>query len=294
MTASSGSSGSVGIDALVDRYETLLLDAYGTLVDTTGALPGAAALVARMERIGKPYLVLTNDASKLPETAAARYREFGLPLPAERILSSGLLLDAHFSAHGLVGARCAVLGPPDAERHVQRAGGEVVPITASFDVLVLADEKGFDFLPVMDAALSSLCAAIDAGRPLHLVAPNPDLLYPASAGRFGFAAGAMALMIEAALAARYPHRPLPSFVRLGKPHAAMFDAAVARLGTRSAVMIGDQLETDIRGAADYGLDTALVCGGVSLPGEDGVGEATGSATRGRRTVRPTYLLRSLL
>jgi ribonucleotide monophosphatase NagD (HAD superfamily) len=294
LTAASAAPAAVGIDALVERYAALLLDAYGTLVSTTGALPGAIALVERLERTGKPYLVLTNDAAKLPGTAAARYRAFGLPLRSERILGSGLLLDAHFAAHGLAGARCAVLGPADADDHVRRAGGDVVPISAAFDVLVVADQSGFDFLPGMDAALSSLFAAIDAGRPLHVVVPNPDLLYPAAPGRFGFAAGTMALMLEAALARRYPHRPASAFVRLGKPHAPMFEAAVARLGTRDAVMIGDQLETDIRGAAEYGLDTALVRGGVSIVSEAGERTTDAAPGNGACVPRPTYLLRSLL
>lgn len=292
MSALAGSPELVTIAALCERYEALLLDAYGTLVDTAQALPGAVALIDRLERSGKPYLVLTNDASKLPETAAARYRSFGLPLAPDRILSSGLLLDAHFAAHGLVGAPCAVLGPADAEAHVRRAGGQVVALADRFEVLVVADEKGFDFLAVMDGALSALCAAIDAGRAVHVVVPNPDLMYPASPGRFGFAAGTMALMLEAALAARYPYRSPPRFVRLGKPHPGIFAAAIARLGVSNAVMIGDQIDTDIRGAADHGLDTALVCGGVSesvatvRPASDPIASAG-------RAAMPTYLLRSL-
>lgn len=282
------------IEALVARYDALLLDAYGTLVDTVGALPGAIALIDRLERESKPYLVLTNDASKLPETAAARYRRFGLRIPPERILSSGLLLDAHFAAHGLQGARCAVLGPPDSAAHVRRAGGTVVPVASTFDVLVLGDESGFDFLAGMDAALSALYAHVDAGHAVHLVVPNPDLVYPASANGYGFAAGSMALLLETALALRYPHRQDLRFVRLGKPHASMFAAATALLGTRDAVMIGDQLDTDIRGAADYGLDTALVAGGVSVAVAAGDSPAIASSARNTASLAPTYLLRSLL
>jgi HAD superfamily hydrolase (TIGR01459 family) len=281
--------------ALVDRYDALLLDAYGTLVDTANALPGAVALVDRLEREGKPYLVLTNDASKLPETAARRYGSFGLRVPPERILSSGLLLDAHFAENGWQGARCAVLGPADSAAHVRRAGGEVVPLAAGFEILVLGDESGFDFLAGMDAALSALYRLIDAGRAVHLVVPNPDLVYPAAAGRFGFAAGSMALLLETALARRYPQRPDLRFVRLGKPHASMFSAAVERVGTRRAVMIGDQLDTDILGAAEFGLDTALVAGGVSVSDETPAGGVEAAPSRTHRAgLRPTYLLRSLL
>jgi ribonucleotide monophosphatase NagD (HAD superfamily) len=50
------------------------------------------------------------------------------------------------------------------------------------------------------------------------------------------------------------------------------------------VMIGDQLETDIRGANAFGLDSALVGTGVS---------DINSSDLSVRHVRPTYLLKSL-
>lgn len=65
-------------EALIERYDVLLFDAYGVLVHGAGALPGAVALIQRLNRIGHPYYLLANDASRLPETAAKRYRGFGL------------------------------------------------------------------------------------------------------------------------------------------------------------------------------------------------------------------------
>ena len=43
----------------------------------------------------------------------------------------------------------------------------------------------------------------------------------------------------------------------------LFETALRRCGIRDMVMIGDQLETDIRGANDFGIDSVLVAGGVS-------------------------------
>lgn len=54
--------------ALRRRYDGFLLDAYGVLLDGERALPGAAALPADLERDGCPWLVVTNAASRLPET----------------------------------------------------------------------------------------------------------------------------------------------------------------------------------------------------------------------------------
>jgi ribonucleotide monophosphatase NagD (HAD superfamily) len=43
----------------------------------------------------------------------------------------------------------------------------------------------------------------------------------------------------------------------------MFERAVAAAGTRRVVLIGDQLATDIRGANDFGIDSALVGTGLT-------------------------------
>jgi HAD superfamily hydrolase (TIGR01450 family) len=273
----------IAIDALLARYDAILFDAYGVLVHGSGAMPGAAELLARLNRDAKPYFIVTNDASKLPATAASRYQGFGLPVDASRILTSGMLLTGHFADHGLRGRRCAVLGPADSVRYVGDAGGEVVPPDEAFDVLVIGDESGFPFLDWADAALSSLFASIDAGRPVHLVVPNPDLIYPGGGG-FGFAAGTVANMFEGALALRYPERPDLRFARLGKPNTPIFADAIRRLGTSRAVMVGDTLETDIAGARAAGLDAVWI--------ETGVTAEIAAATPAH--LRPTWRMPGLL
>ncbi len=273
----------VSIGALIERYDLILFDAYGVLVHSAGALPGAQQTIARLNELDKPYAVLTNDASKLPDTAATRYRGFGLDIPVDRIVSSGLLLKEYFERHKLRGARCIVLGTPDSHRFVEQAGGTIVPADGPCDVLVVGDENGYNFVETVDATLSTLFRAIDAGKNVRLVLPNPDLIFPHGEDRFGIAAGSVALICESALRRRYPQRTDLVFDRLGKPNGDLYEAAMTRFGTRNAVMIGDQLETDIAGAAACGIDSALIATGVSV-----VNNAT-SAT----AIRPTYWMPSL-
>src|SRR2546425_7183072 len=159
----------ITIASLIDRYDVLLLDAYGVLVNSSGALPGAAELTHRLSESGKPYYILTNDASRLPTTAAAQYRACGLTIDPDRIITSGLLLKGHFAAQRLVGARCAVLGPGDSLRYVEDAGGRIVSPSDAFDVLVIADESGFPFLETVDATLSALFHALDRRQRVHLL-----------------------------------------------------------------------------------------------------------------------------
>ena len=52
----------ITMETLIERYDILLFDAYGVLVHSTGALPGAIELIDRLNQIGKTYYILTNDA----------------------------------------------------------------------------------------------------------------------------------------------------------------------------------------------------------------------------------------
>jgi HAD superfamily hydrolase (TIGR01450 family) len=239
-------------------------------------------LIARLNRYRRDYFILTNDASRLPETVAQRLGQFDLDVDAVQVITSASLLPPYFAEHGLVGSRCAVLGPEDSLRYVETAGGRVVPAGEAFDALVVCDDDGYPFLETVNAALSTLFRLFDRGEEPQLILPNPDLIFPMGEGAFGITSGSIALVLEAALQLRYPSREDRRFVRLGKPYPALFAEAARRSGTKDMVMIGDQLETDIRGARAFGIDSALVDTGV-----------TAQLADLPEDVRPTYLLRTL-
>jgi ribonucleotide monophosphatase NagD (HAD superfamily) len=265
---------------LLATYEGFLIDAYGVLVDAVAALPGAAWLIAELERRGMPYAVVTNDASRSQATCARRFAGLGLPITAHRVITSGSLLPGFFRDHGLAGARTAVLGTEDSYDYVIAGGGVPVPLAPGMqiDALAVCDDAGTPFLDGIELALSAVVRAIDAGRTPALVLPNPDLIYPKGEGELGLTAGSMALVIEAALARRFADRA-PTFTRLGKPEPHLFVAARHLVGRERLVMIGDQLETDIAGARAAGIDSALLAGI--------------SRWDGSTTITPTYLLSTL-
>jgi HAD superfamily hydrolase (TIGR01450 family) len=266
---------------VIDRYDGVLLDAYGVLNDARGALPGARELIASLR---VPFAVVTNDASRLPSTCETRFAAMGLPIAADRIVTSGSLLAPWLRAHGFAhaSARVMVLGTDDARAYVASAGATLAPLDerAEIDVLAVCDDAGFDFLDGIEAALNAASRALDAGRPLALVLPNPDLVYPKGAGTFGFTAGAIALLIEAALLRRHPDAP--RFAHLGKPERHLFDAAAALFPSRNLLMVGDQLETDIAGARAAGLDTALLLGAAAV------------SRRIDRSIAPTHVIEALV
>lgn len=270
----------IGVGELIERYPGVLLDAYGVLVSSRGALPGAAALLERLDAGGRPWLVVTNDASRDRRAAATFYRSVGLGVPEDHILMSGDLLPDWFATRGLVGAPTVVLGPARSLEVVAAAGARIVPWTSrDAEALVVADQSGFDLLEGINAAMDLAFRRAEAGRPLWMVLPNPDLIYPRGGGRYGITSGSVALVIEAGLAQRFPGWDGAGrlvFDRLGKPHAPIFAAALARLGLgrgERPVMVGDTLETDIRGARDFGLDAVLVGSGNTLAGRGALPQA---------------------
>lgn len=246
------------------RYDAVLLDAYGVLVDGTGALPGAASFIDALDTARRPWLVVSNDASRSIADCVARYAGLGLSVAAERIVVSASLLAPHFADAGLAGARTVVLGPAGSQRWATEAGADVVPwYDPDPEAIVVCDDAGYPFVEAVEAILTHAVDRLRAGHRLALILVNPDRIYPAGNGRIGLTAGTTALAIESGLAAVLGPAA-PRFVALGKPHPPIFAEACRRLGTagRHVVMLGDQMSTDIAGARAFGLSAGLVGSGV--------------------------------
>lgn len=269
---------------LRSRHTAIFFDAYGVLIDADGALPGAVEAIAALNAAGQPFLVVTNDASRSPENASARLQRLQLEISPEQILSSGMMIAPALSESLRHGDRVVVLGTPDSAEYARQAGVTVVDASSAHpaDAVVIADEGGFDVLASMDDVLSMLVAAIRHGRTPRLLLANPDLIYPSGQGSFGVTAGSLALVLEHALR-RIVGPTAPVFEPLGKPTTRIFAEAVRRVGTSDAVMIGDQLETDIVGAKAAGLATALMLGGVT----------SRQAAHAAGSEAPTYIMTSL-
>ncbi len=277
---------------LLDRHAGILLDVYGVLFDARGPLPGAAELIAELERRGTPYRIVTNDASRSQVTYAARFARHDITVAPERFCTSGSLLPGYFAAHGLAGARTLVLGTEDSIAFVREGGGVPVALDqpdaagsagSPIEAVAVCDDSGFDFLRGVERALGAIVRAVEAGAPPALILPNPDLVYPRGGGELGFTAGAIALLLEAALARRFPGANL-TFVHLGKPEPHLFRAAARQLELPpdQLVMVGDTLETDIAGARAAGCACALLSGVSSW-----------HHARATATTIPDYLLATL-
>ena len=105
-------------------------------------------------------------------------------------------------------------------------------------------------------------------RGARLLATNPDNWCPVSSEKTRPGAGAIAAFLEASTGRRAHY--------LGKPHGYMFHRARRKLNELAlsppnrVVMIGDTMETDIRGAFEAGMESYLVLSGSTQI--EGVGD----------------------
>ena len=246
---------------LAKGYSVIFFDAYGVLKNFEGVMDGVLDLLADLKREGKELFIVTNDASRSPRKMSHAYmhQEFGELIAEDRVISSGLLA-RDFLRSKVKGGRVAYLGKRDSAWYIESAGLVPVPLSEcsmheDVGALALLDDEGFDWQPDINRAINLL-----RHRTIPVVVANADKTYPVHANDVAVAVGGIADLIESILGKR--------FVRFGKPDAYMFSYSFSRASAispgvrrKDILMVGDTLETDIRGGNTFGIDTVLVLSG---------------------------------
>ena len=269
-----------------DRYSVLFLDAYGVLKNSSGVLDGIPEVLTRLTSANKEIFVVTNDASRSPDAMAQAFSSpDGQPLVApERFVSSGMLAGQYLAANVPYG-KVAFLGKPGSVHYIEMAGFIPVPVSEceANDRLVaitLLDDEGFDWFVDINAALN-LVRQTD----VPVIVANADATYPLKGNRVAVAVGSLGTLLSSITERE--------FIQFGKPDSSMFAYAYnealkvkSDLKKEDILFVGDTLRTDIIGANNFGLDTALVLSGNTHPqSAQPMIEATG--------IEPTYLCESI-
>ncbi|TKB06954.1 MAG: hypothetical protein E5V75_34385 [Mesorhizobium sp.] len=254
---------------LADCYDAILFDATGVLISENEALPGAADVLARLNVSGQPYYIVTNISSGSDETILARLRDAGLPIPTiDRIVSAGGVA-RHRVLEELAGGRLvSYVGSAHAAHDIfgRDPNLHCADTAETFDTLVVLDDEGLDFKRAADNILSTFQRRlIETGEMPRMIVANADIIYPSKNGTLVFGPGIIGPMLQAGLA---PFGAPPISVEImGKPGRAIFEECIARAGTDRLLMVGDQVDTDIKGAKAAGLAALLVTTGLNNCGE---------------------------
>ena len=251
--------------SVVSQYKVVFFDAFGVLKNYNGLIPGIKSTIAYLEENDIGYYVLTNDASRSPKGLAEKYESLGLPqITANKIISSGMLA-REYLRYKVKDGKVAYLGTLNSAHYIERVGLRTLPVQDldldnidGINALVLLDDEGFDWSHNINKVINLL-----RNRNMPVIVANTDEAYPVSENEIAIAIGGIADMIEDIIGKK--------FIRFGKPDAQMFIFAYEHIlkehnvDKNDILMVGDTLYTDIMGGNKFGLDTALVLSGNTLP-----------------------------
>jgi len=165
-------------------------------------------------------------------------------------VTSGMVTVEYLKANFSNPAKVYVIGTSVLKKTITDAGFVVLEDrNEAADAFVVGIDKTFDYIKMKDA-----CLHVAAGA--DFLATNDDRAIKTAEGLVP-AAGAIVAAIETATERKAKV--------MGKPHLPMFESAINRLDLEphQALMVGDQLRTDIDGAQKAGCKTALVLTGVT-------------------------------
>lgn len=220
----------------------VVLDMEGVLHVDWQALPGAPEAVRDLRAAGVEAAILTNTTGKTRDAISGRLREMGIEIGPERVVTAASATADHVRrAHP--GTPVCLLGEPGAA--AEFAGVDLVDDPAAAGVLVLGGpDRSLTY-----ERLNGAFRVLREGVPL--VAMQRNRWWPTAAGPAMDAGGFVAALEYAA--------EVEATV-VGKPSPEIFRVALGLLGAEpaAAVMVGDDLVSDLRPAAAVGLRTCLV------------------------------------
>nr|WP_085995242.1 HAD-IIA family hydrolase [Nocardia paucivorans] len=229
-----------------DRILSYLTDMDGVLVHEDHLVPGADEFLAELRAKEIPFLVLTNNSIRTPRDLQARLRRIGLDIPESAIWTSALAT-ADFLNDQRPNGTAYVVGESGLTTALHEIG--YVLTDSDPDYVVLGETRTYSF-----EAITTAIRLIERGS--RFIATNPDPTGPSREGVLP-ATGSVAALITRATG-REPYY-------VGKPNPLMMRSALRRIGahSRTSVMIGDRMDTDVISGLEAGMRTILVTSGIS-------------------------------
>ena len=254
---------------LVDGYDSLLLDLDGVVYLGSKAVVHAIESINSAQAQGLRIGYVTNNASRKPQTIASQLEGFGLTVQPDEVIGSARAAVKMLQERIPPGSKVLVVGGEGLTSEVLAVGFEIVSSASDKPAAVI---QGFS-PDVGWKDLAEAAFAIQGGA--IWLATNQDWTIPREGG-IAPGNGTLVSAVHTAVGI------LPDFA--GKPFRPIFDSAVSQLSISRPLMIGDRLDTDIRGGVGFGIDTACVLTGIASR-KDLIGA--------RPEDRPTYILEDL-
>ncbi len=234
--------------------QALLLDVQGVLVDNGVALAGAVDTVREARRRGLAIRLVTNTATRHHEQLLQELRSLGFAVEAEELFTAPLAAQSWLQRRQL---RPLALVHPAIAPLFQGLGGEEGAEQSGGrpNCVLLGDARDQLSYANLNRALELLLE----GAPLIGIGRNRRFR---EGGHWMLDAGAFLQALEYGASCEA--------TILGKPSAAFFAEVVQSLGlpADSCLMVGDDVEADVKGAITAGLQGVLVQTGKYRPGDE--------------------------
>jgi len=235
----------------------IILDMDGVLYRGEEPIKGAKKAISFLKEKGIPFVLLTNNSTKTPESYREKLLRMGMDVPEERIITSGLATRIYMEKH-LKPGRIFVIGGDGLLKEVEGLDWGLVNVGEAkkggwkkIEYVVAGLDPGLTYEKLKYGTL-----AIRNGA--SFIGTNPDTTYPAEEGLYP-GAGA----IIAALQAATGREPLI----IGKPNEPAYEVALERLRSfgefEEVWMVGDRLDTDVIFAKRFGMKAVMVLTGVN-------------------------------
>ena len=247
-------------------YEGYLIDLDGTIYRGSEPIPAGRRFVEQLQARQIPFLFLTNNTTKTPETVANRLaNEFSIHVRPETFYTATLATIDYLNDANK-GKKVYVIGEPGLIEPILAAGYVWEEETPDYVVVGLDTDVTYEKFVVATLAIQ---------KGATFIGTNPDKNIPTERGLLP-GAGSVIAMIEASTQQKA--------IYIGKPEAIIMEKAVETLGMEKAnvLMVGDNYTTDILAGINNGIDTLLVLSGF-----------TQKADVPTLPVPPTYLVDSL-
>jgi NagD protein len=226
--------------------KSYLIDMDGVIVRGSELIPGADAFIRRLHERHIKFLILTNNPMYTPRDLHHRLQRIGIDVTPDHLYTSALAT-ATFLKSQMPDPTAFAIGESGLTEALHDAG--FVLTDHHPDYVILGETNAYSYGHITQAV-----RLIKNGS--RFIATNPDVAGPGESGLVP-ACGAVAALIQAATGVE------PYFI--GKPNPLMMRSALRFLDEHSenAIMVGDNMLTDVRVGIESGLETVLVLSGIT-------------------------------
>ncbi len=222
--------------------KSILLDLDGTVYHGTKPVAGASRFVQQLKQNGLDCLFVTNRANRSAPTVCRILGEMGIECEVENLLTSAQATARHLSP----GKFYYIGEEPLCQALVE--GGHI-PSEDNPDYVIVGYDPFVTYQKLEKATLFLRAGA-------KFIGTNPDkVLFT----EYGIIPGNGAILAALTVASEVE----PTII--GKPERVIIDIALQQLNIspQEALLVGDNIETDVRAGHNAGVPTALILTGVS-------------------------------